>query len=604
MTDETQTPNEPAGEEKPPEIEITVKSPVEAVSAPVTAVSREYVGRGTLPLDAKAPKISRRPGAKTALLVCHGMGQQVQFSTLNDVVNALVQAEARAANLLANRQAGGPGGSMKVAVDSGRKMVDVSMIKCGDSLIPRAEIKLEDENGEPHEVHLYEAYWASLTEGKVSMPDVLRFLISAGGKGIQYARKPFWRWMFNGPKQLPFTKGTKAYLLVAALIVCSLTLLGGSFLTALGGKVIAFFELAAPNRELIDVLLVHVFLFILALLAAGMTLGIVKLIGSVMGMKKRNDGNLPFFLRVLNRLAILLLVLATLPVSASLLFHLSYWVWQSPENRQLFMLTEMMRDWLGLVTTSAGETESWVLILKRVVYLVLWVLSFAAYSAVTSFFVRYVGDVAAYISAHKVSRFSELRSQIKEVGMKMARAAYELYDKESGQLEYDHVLVVGHSLGSVVAYDTLNSMINHDLSQGGSLRVVERTRALITFGSPLDKTAFLFRAQLAGDQVDVRESLAAAVQPLIQSYQLRPRRWINIWSRLDWISGQLEYYDDPAARSYKHADNPKVVQNIEDMEASFPLAAHTEYWRHEIFGDTLYRELMEIRAEVQQEQGH
>jgi pimeloyl-ACP methyl ester carboxylesterase len=589
MTDEPQIPNEPTGEEKPPEIEITVKAPVAAVSAPVIAAPREYVGRGTLPLEIAASEGARRRGAKTAILVCHGMGQQVQFSTLNDVVNALVHAEARAAN------------SKK---DTLKKQVEVNMVKCGDSLIPRAEVKLSDGNGEPHEVHLYEAYWASLTEGKVTMPDVLRFLFSAGWKGLEFARKPFWRWMFGGPKQLPFTKGTKAYLLVAALIVCSLTLLGISFLTALAGKVIAFFDLAAPNRELIDVLLVHVFLFILALLAAGVILGGVKFLGSLMGMKKRNDGNLPVFLRILNRLTILLLVLATLPVSASLLFHLSYWVWQSPENRQLLMLTELMRGWLGLVNAYAVETESWMLILRRVVYLVLWLLSFGVYSAVTSFFVRYVGDVAAYISAHKVSRFSELRSQIKEVGMKMARSAYELYDGESGQLEYDHVLVVGHSLGSVVAYDTLNAMINYDMSQAGALRVVERTRALITFGSPLDKTAFLFRAQLAGDQVDVRESLAAAVQPLIQSYALRPRRWTNIWSRLDWISGQLEYYDDPAALSSKHADNPKVVQNIEDMEASFPLAAHTEYWRHEIFGDTLYRELMEVRAEALQEQGH
>ncbi|MGA2214415.1 MAG: hypothetical protein ABSH31_14160, partial [Bryobacteraceae bacterium] len=48
--------------------------------------------------------------------------------------------------------------------------------------------------------------------------------------------------------------------------------------------------------------------------------------------------------------------------------------------------------------------------------------------------------------------------------------------------------------------------------------VVGRTRALITFGSPLDKTAFLFRTQSNHPRDEMREELAASVQPLILSY--------------------------------------------------------------------------------------
>jgi hypothetical protein len=75
--------------------------------------------------------------------------------------------------------------------------------------------------------------------------------------------------------------------------------------------------------------------------------------------------------------------------------------------------------------------------------------------------------------------------------------------------------LVGRSLGSVVAYDTLNGLLNEDVSRS------TRTQLLLTFGSPLDKTAFLFRAQ--SEFSDVREALAAATQPLIVDYALRPR---------------------------------------------------------------------------------
>ena len=35
------------------------------------------------------------PGAKTAVIVCHGMGQQVRFQTLNDIVQLLRDEAAR-----------------------------------------------------------------------------------------------------------------------------------------------------------------------------------------------------------------------------------------------------------------------------------------------------------------------------------------------------------------------------------------------------------------------------------------------------------------------------------------------------------------------------
>jgi hypothetical protein len=61
--------------------------------------------------------------------------------------------------------------------------------------------------------------------------------------------------------------------------------------------------------------------------------------------------------------------------------------------------------------------------------------------------------------------------------------------------------------------------------------------------------------------------------------------WVNIWSRMDIISGSLDYYDDPAMPP----DLPQHVQNIVDPKANIPLKAHVQYWNNELLRKTLYQ---------------
>jgi hypothetical protein len=69
-------------------------------------------------------------------------------------------------------------------------------------------------------------------------------------------------------------------------------------------------------------------------------------------------------------------------------------------------------------------------------------------------------------------------------------------------------------------------MLDDWLCDGG-LQVAERTATLVTLGSPLDKTAFLFTIQ-GKDTLHIRERLAATVQPLIMSYpKVRKLKWIK-----------------------------------------------------------------------------
>ena len=49
-------------------------------------------------------------------------------------------------------------------------------VELGDERLQRLELKLTGKSGAEREVHVYEAYWAPLTEGHVKLRDVAAFL--------------------------------------------------------------------------------------------------------------------------------------------------------------------------------------------------------------------------------------------------------------------------------------------------------------------------------------------------------------------------------------------------------------------------------------------
>jgi hypothetical protein len=144
----------------------------------------------------------------------------------------------------------------------------------------------------------------------------------------------------------------------------------------------------------------------------------------------------------------------------------------------------------------------------------------------------------------------------------------------------------------------LNGLLIEEQFATNSLDVAARTRMFLTLGSPLDKTAFLFRTQKDMRSV-VREVAAAAVQPMIADYRNRPLEWVNLWSPLDIISGHLDYYDLPNLANAKHkphydgvAADPRAVKNEIDPDARTPLAAHVEYWNGRLFAGHLFRAIV------------
>lgn len=395
--------------------------------------------------------IALNPSGPRAMVICHGMGQQTPFETLDSVVKALAQKH---------------GSDINVALRFVR-------FADGSQPVPRAELTLRRKDKPDVNLHLYEAYWAPLTEGVISYIQTAIFLIKSGWHGLRASFKgKFDRWMFGDKRWLPVDKSTT--LLLIALLVTLFPLLVGA--------------------------------------------GLIGWIGY--------------------------------------LFKLSF---------------------------TSGF--SWVGILTKIPHLIALALLAAGLWKFRSFMLQYLGDVAIYVSSHEVNRFWNVRHEIKQIGVSLAQRVYRAADGQAGnkRFAYSNVIFVGHSLGSVVAYDTLNTLIRDDQINQQTASILSRTYALVTFGSPLDKIAFLFRQKTKNPVA--RDTLAAGVQPMIQSYALRPPWWINVFCRRDVVSGALEYFDNPGDLS-----DSRRARNFEDPYRGVnPVAAHTDYWNREPTSELLYR---------------
>ncbi len=214
----------------------------------------------------------------------------------------------------------------------------------------------------------------------------------------------------------------------------------------------------------------------------------------------------------------------------------------------------------------------------------IWPFLFLISAVVRNLLVQFVGDVTAYISSNKIDRFESIRKKIKDAAKESAGAVYLAKAKGSDDFEYERIAIVGHSLGSVIAYDTLNRLIADDALASDATGIVRRTGLFLTFGSPLDKIAFFFSVMGKNTQ-HIREQLAAVVQPMIQDYRNRTFRWINVYSRNDIICGSLDFYDLPGTPA------PPGVENVRDEDALIPLVAHVEYWKNPTLWKQLWTEV-------------
>lgn len=485
-----------------------------------------------------------KPAAKpqVAIFIAHGMGQQVPFETLDSVAEGLAKA--------AGRKSGAPVSGIRART-----------VQIGELKTQRAEFDMRDAHGADVEVHVYEAYWAPFTEGEVNLRDVMSFLLRAGLNGILNCGATFQRWLFG--RAVSFGKQSKAAFALAATLaaVVSLVVLNSVIALAAGDRLLnpVLHGSAAPRipAAAFSALTTVAGLFLLVSIVVG---GLIALLYAMKARVESPRSNKTW--HAFTAIAQILLVA---------------WV---PFTIGVAVLAAL------LLTTRVVPAELLAIPWLGRLWIVVWGALLAGSWFIRSALVQYMGDVAAYVSAHWLDRFNDLRKKIKEAAFKQAQAVYSVAD-------YQRIAMVGHSLGSVITYDTLNALINEDVIgkakdlAGNPLDVVGRTKLLLTFGSPLDKTAFIFATQWANTTA-TREALAASLQPLISEYlPYRNIKWINVHAPRDIVCAHLDFYDDPGNSNAKG----RTVKNVADPDALIPLIAHIEYWQNETLFDELYGNL-------------
>lgn len=592
------------------------------------------------------------PSSRYALFFTHGMGQPLPFQTIDQVSSALYKLDCDEKHT--------------------NPKPNAVTVKVGDDWLNRIEMRLKS-GAEAVEVHLYEGYWAPMTEGKIGVRQVMGFLAGAGLNALRHTTGEFNRWLFGKFPSISIPIRHVFFLLIALATVASLVVLNGTIAVVAAARALLGVKPGWLTDNLFADLTTTFNLVVMALGSFGLSLLVAVLL-------RKRPQLLPlrtpwsFVTLILFGVALLVVMLAGLGIPPLLYAHVrglagALPIWHrfvEPDVVKAFNDTfdaaatrygvllagYVVGQWTGKILNGvrrdvkANRTardpqrgaDGFLLLALALASLaviaahfvierspggaafaqsaVAWPLLVAASALIRLLLVQYVGDVAIYIMPYKLDLFTELRREIKLRVYKAARAVY-------AQKEYRRVIVVGHSLGSVIAYDALNMLILEDRSIQDAkksekrsnerkkpsdkpkqefLDVVNRTSLFLTFGCPLDKTAFVFAVQARGTS-EAREALAGSVQPLIVDYKYRPRRWINIWSPWDIISGPLDLYDFPlkarkvspgTTRPAGHA-SAKRVHNERDPEATTLLVAHTEYWENPLLVKTIY-DALDARA--------
>ncbi len=598
---------------------------------------------GRPPIDESAAegpgKREHRPLRPRAVFVAHGMGQQVRFQTLDDIARGLCEEiEGR-----------------EMTVEQSTALT----VRVGCEQLQRLELKVRASNGdELPPVHLYEAYWAPLTEGAIGLWLTVRFLLSGGWNGIR-SNAQLHRFMFGKRHTFPISRWNLAFLFIAILTVIAMLVVGGT----IAGVAITRFTFEDGARWVTDDLvrdLTTLFELLLGVLAGGLAMAVAIIaIGRALKKRKRYNAAASIHWLALVPGAAMILALwfsAYVAIPLFLIFDEKepfpgrgdcVWYPSLCSGKWSAAIAWLVRQLHGKVNVllhcSAPERAAWWALLGfavavlsyavvalraqtrsgsprgrggRIAGLILaliavaatlalcgsndalgfvtWLLLFAAVLFVRRFLIQYVGDVAIYVCSHLVDRFFDLRDRIRAVVWNTLRAVYAFRDA-NGEFLYDDVLVAGHSLGSAVVYDALNRLINDDdladISDDTlccddapleNLGVSTRTRLLLTFGSPLDKFAFIF-AERYPDTTSARDALAASKQPLIT--RNRRFKWVNVFSPFDILGGSLDFYDTP------ERDNENPVDNKVDPAAITPIAAHTEFWKNKLIYEIIVNEL-------------
>ena len=206
-------------------------------------------------------------------------------------------------------------------------------------------------------------------------------------------------------------------------------------------------------------------------------------------------------------------------------------------------------------------------------------------AGVTGFLQEYLGDVQFWTTYEETSvKFRKRREILDTVGETLIHI---LADPRC-----ERVVVVSHSLGTTIAFDTLLELARRNRAANPASPIdgpiaLGKIRHLITFGSPIDKVHYFFESYSGKYHRYNRvvEELRGDIGTLPFSRKGWPLvHWINFWDQADIVSAPLF---SPANRGF-----PDIhVNNVEVSNGTFPdpAGAHTGYFENPEVVKTIFQ---------------
>jgi len=533
-----------------------------------------------------------------AILVIHGIGQQAPYETLDQFTQGLLgsfQTAGAKCTLLPH---------LDICRDPLREQSQWVRASC--HLNFDAPVAMQSENSSVGHISFFEYYWAPITQDKISYTGSLLFLIKCGLTPFKYlAANVTVLSAIGRKKRIPIVILKEIWrqcALFLPLLALMLSLL--AFIAAVPPtKLLAIYRDMSPGSLTLTAILAVRYLYLWTVAGA--------LTGSLRGKGTWQTSTVW-------RLCLVVALAANILLSPWFVSLVLSWVasvvgWLSGHSA---LLPGILGHWAAILGGLHYETrppalhdyKGWlnaVLLLKP---------SFTHYQYLTvvacvalAYFVRfilidYVGDIAVYVNTDQFSSSYSARAQIlDECTTGLARLLQErtIPNDPTSPYVYDRVLIAGHSLGSVIAYDTLNELLDRTRTSNPTSHPIDpsdldKLRGLITFGCPLNKIFYFFREHLPPAQALRRQLLDVlhgfrVVDPLKaygtgrsggpMSVNPDPRwaaaekslasgfRWINAFALADPISGRLSFYD------LQGDHNQKIFPYLK------PGWAHLEYWK-------------------------
>ena len=480
---------------------------------------------------------------KRAILVIHGIGQQRRFETLSDFVHGLIRkglpshlSEISGAIIQDLRNKYDLAGIQlfqdKPIVLPGGLKLGIEVFRIGKKFDSRCSLTIPAERtGERNvQVDVYESYWAQLTGGRTNFfrvvwwvivtafrgamnflypPDLHVVPVDRFRSGSQTGRPPG---LTLGERLWGFLKELCRLVLIVALLLLILIAF------YLAGRLL-YSELSDGHG--ISALFGTKWRFVTTALTFFYTFLAVRFVlGAISGKTQQ-----PWYLLLI----------------AAVVFVIAGWLLQVTS-------ADVLCRMLPLVY----------------IFLLIWLCD--------EFFTGYLGDVEVYTSGGQIGQNYKVRQAIIE--QTSAKLGYILYgdtwetDGNRRATDYHEVIIVGHSLGSVIAYDVLCDFLR---KEGGddALRARRRVKHLFTVGSPLDKIWYFFRERPDPGSI-VHQGILGRLKGVkatgITNSPLSDLEWTNLWVCTDFVSGKLEMYGD-------------LVENVHLGGLAFtPIVNHNRYW--------------------------